>query len=62
MLVCDPGRLPLPVLVQAGTRAASDLHLPGRSYEVIFTPIAQGPTRVATLISGELDLVYPVPV
>ncbi len=30
--------------------------------EVIFTPIEQAATRVAALISGELDLVYPVPV
>jgi len=30
--------------------------------EVIFTPISQDATRVAALISGELDLVYPVPV
>ncbi|WP_419902465.1 ABC transporter substrate-binding protein [Kiloniella sp.] len=30
--------------------------------EVNFTPISQGATRVAALISGELDLVYPVPV
>lgn len=30
--------------------------------EVIFTPISQDATRVAALISGELDLAYPVPV
>ena len=30
--------------------------------DIIFTPIGQDATRVAALISGELDLVYPVPV
>ncbi len=30
--------------------------------EVIFTPIKEAPTRVAALISGEVDMVYPVPV
>lgn len=30
--------------------------------EIIFTPISQDATRVAALISGELDLAYPVPV
>ncbi len=30
--------------------------------EVVFTPISQASTRVAALISGELDLVYPIPV
>jgi peptide/nickel transport system substrate-binding protein len=30
--------------------------------EVIFTPITQDATRVAALISGELDLAYPIPV
>ncbi|WP_169569612.1 ABC transporter substrate-binding protein [Sneathiella limimaris] len=30
--------------------------------EVEFTPIKEAATRVAALISGELDLVYPVPV
>jgi|SRR5208337_3643500 len=28
LLVCDPGRLPLPVLVRAAGRPAADLHLP----------------------------------
>lgn len=28
MLVCDPGRLPLPVLVRAAGRPAADMHLP----------------------------------
>ena len=30
--------------------------------EVIFTPIAQAATRVAALLSGQIDLAYPVPV
>lgn len=29
--------------------------------EVIFTPIAEDPTRVAALLSGQIDLAYPVP-
>jgi hypothetical protein len=28
LLVCDPGRLPLPVLVRAAGRPSADLHLP----------------------------------
>ncbi|MEX0583731.1 MAG: ABC transporter substrate-binding protein, partial [Sneathiella sp.] len=34
----------------------------GNVTEVEFTPIKEAPTRVAALISGELDMVYPVPV
>ena len=30
--------------------------------EVIFTPISSDPTRVAALLSGEIDMMYPVPV
>ena len=30
--------------------------------EVIFTPIASDATRVAALLSGEIDMMYPVPV
>ncbi len=30
--------------------------------EVVFTPISQNATRVAALLSGELDLAYPIPV
>lgn len=30
--------------------------------EVIFTPIAQDATRVAALLAGDVDMVYPVPV
>ncbi|NNG05570.1 MAG: ABC transporter substrate-binding protein [Inquilinus sp.] len=29
--------------------------------EIVFQPIASDPTRVAALLSGEMDLVYPVP-
>ena len=36
--------------------------IPTNVTEVYFTPISQGATRVAALISGELDMVYPVPV
>ncbi|MCF8468272.1 MAG: ABC transporter substrate-binding protein [Sneathiella sp.] len=36
--------------------------IPSNVTEVEFTPIKEAPTRVAALISGELDLVYPVPV
>ena len=30
--------------------------------EVVFTPISQAATRVAALLSGDIDLAYPVPV
>ncbi len=30
--------------------------------EVVFTPITQAATRVAALLSGDLDLAYPIPV
>ncbi|KLN60260.1 ABC transporter substrate-binding protein [Kiloniella spongiae] len=36
--------------------------IPTNVTEVNFTPISQGATQVAALLSGELDLVYPVPV
>ncbi|WP_373086519.1 ABC transporter substrate-binding protein [Sneathiella sp.] len=36
--------------------------IPSNVTEVDFTPIKEAPTRVAALISGELDMVYPVPV
>jgi len=36
--------------------------IPGNVTEGVFTPIAQDATRVAALISGELDLAYPIPV
>lgn len=34
---------------------------PGNVSEIIFTPIKQGPTRVAALISGGVDFIAPVP-
>ncbi|MEM7745978.1 MAG: ABC transporter substrate-binding protein [Pseudomonadota bacterium] len=36
--------------------------MPGNVTEAIFTPISQDATRVAALISGDVDMVYPVPV
>ncbi|MCZ4280443.1 ABC transporter substrate-binding protein [Kiloniella laminariae] len=36
--------------------------IPTNVTEVEFTPVSQDATRVAALISGELDLVYPIPV
>ncbi|MGI9310706.1 MAG: ABC transporter substrate-binding protein [bacterium] len=36
--------------------------VPGNVDEVEFTPIAQAATRVAALLSGQIDLAYPVPV
>ena len=36
--------------------------IPGNVTEVIFTPIAQAATQVAALLSGQIDLAYPVPV
>ena len=34
----------------------------GNVQEVIFTPIANAATRVAALLSGEVDVMEPVPV
>ncbi|PHQ70513.1 MAG: ABC transporter substrate-binding protein [Sneathiella sp.] len=36
--------------------------IPSNVTQVDFTPIKEAATRVAALVSGELDLVYPVPV
>ena len=36
-----------------------DLH---QTTEIIFTPIGSDATRVAALLSGEIDMMYPVPV
>ncbi len=36
--------------------------VPSNVTEVIFTPITQAATRVAALLSGQIDLAYPVPV
>ncbi len=35
---------------------------PSNVTEAVFTPISQDATRVAALISGDVDMVYPVPV
>lgn len=34
---------------------------PGNVSEIIFTPIKEGPTRIAALISGGVDFIAPVP-
>lgn len=36
--------------------------IPSNVTEVVFTPIGQDSTRVAALLSGEVDLAYPIPV
>ncbi|MEZ5739676.1 MAG: ABC transporter substrate-binding protein [Burkholderiaceae bacterium] len=36
--------------------------VPGNADEVIFTPISQDATRVAALISGDIDMAFPIPV
>ena len=36
--------------------------IPGNVDEVIFTPISQDATRTAALLSGDIDLAYPLPV
>ena len=37
-------------------------NIPTNVTEVIFTPISQDATRVAALISGDVDMAYPIPV
>ena len=44
----------------AANPAAWDKH-PGMPTEVVFTPIESDATRVAALLSGQVDMVYPVP-
>lgn len=39
-----------------------DKNIPTNVSEIVFQPIAQESTRVAALISGEMDIVMPVPV
>ena len=34
---------------------------PGNVTEIVFTPIKEGPTRVAALLSGDVDFIAPVP-
>ncbi len=38
-----------------------DKQSPGNVDEIILTPIKEGPTRVAALLSGDVDFIYPVP-
>ncbi len=38
-----------------------DTASPGNVSEIIFTPIKEGPTRVAALLSGDIDFIAPVP-
>lgn len=38
-----------------------DRSSPGNVSEIIFTPIKEGPTRIAALISGGVDFIAPVP-
>jgi peptide/nickel transport system substrate-binding protein len=34
---------------------------PGNVTEIVFTPIKEGPTRVAALLSGDVDFIAPIP-
>jgi len=38
-----------------------DKKSPGNVTEIVFTPIKESPTRVAALLSGDVDLIAPVP-
>lgn len=38
-----------------------DKKSPGNIDKIIFTPIASGPTRIAALISGDVDFIAPIP-
>ncbi|MDJ0949873.1 MAG: ABC transporter substrate-binding protein [Alphaproteobacteria bacterium] len=38
-----------------------DKSSPGNVTEIVFTPIKEGPTRVAALLSGDVDFIAPVP-
>lgn len=38
-----------------------DKKSPGNVDEIILTPIKEGPTRVAALLAGDVDFIYPVP-
>ncbi len=38
-----------------------DTASPGNVDQIVFTPIAQDPTRVAALLSGDVDFIAPVP-
>ncbi len=38
-----------------------DKQSPGNVDEIVLTPIKEGPTRVAALLSGDVDFIFPVP-
>ncbi len=38
-----------------------DKQSPGNVTNIVLTPIKEGPTRVAALLSGDVDFIYPVP-
>ncbi|OED42916.1 nickel/dipeptide/oligopeptide ABC transporter substrate-binding protein [Endozoicomonas sp. (ex Bugula neritina AB1)] len=38
-----------------------DKQSPGNVDEIVMTPIKEGPTRVAALLSGDVDFIFPVP-
>ena len=38
-----------------------DTQSPGNVDKIILTPIKEGPTRVAALLAGDVDFIYPVP-
>ena len=38
-----------------------DKKSPGNVTEIVFTPIKEGPTRVAALLSGDVDFIAPIP-
>jgi peptide/nickel transport system substrate-binding protein len=38
-----------------------DTNSPGNVDKIVFTPIKEGPTRVAALLSGDVDFIAPVP-
>ena len=38
-----------------------DKKSPGNVDEIVLTPIKEGPTRVAALLSGDVDFIFPVP-
>ncbi len=38
-----------------------DKQSPGNINNLVLTPIKEGPTRVAALLSGDVDFIYPVP-
>ncbi len=43
------------------TKTYWDERSPGNVEKVVLTPIKEGPTRVAALLSGDVDFIFPVP-